>query len=333
MRSRVGLSLALCLGLASGLVTRAAQAESPPSLRVSLEYEVSEGLDCPNVTDFSARVVRQLGYPVFVGPGEGQRLRIEISRAGERTQARIEWFDRQQHSEGERRLTSDVAGCADLARSLAFAVAVQIQLHASALAPPEPEPSKPPESSPPPPPPAEPPPPPVIRPAPTRESGKTFLLGAGILAKSGVAPQIGLGARAFGSVATRSVLLELSAHAIAPAALRQADGSGFTAYELGASLAPCLRLPPLDMCAVGTASMLHVRGEGVDRIGTPSSVLAAAGGRIQLLWPRLGSLGVLLAGEVVAILTPRDVLLNGSKVWSTAPAAVTLSLNFAGIFE
>lgn len=331
MRSHAGLILALCLGLASGLTAPHARAEAPASLRVSLEYEVDEGLDCPDVTDFSARVVRQLGYPAFVGPGQGQRLRIQISRAAERTQARIEWFDREQHSEGERRLTSEASGCADLARSLVFAVAVQIQLHASALEAPEPPPSKPPPPPPPPPPKTE--PPPVTKPAPARPSHKVFMLGAGVLAKSGVAPQVGLGARAFGSIGVRSLLLELSAHAIAPSELHQPDGSGFAAYEMGGSLAPCLYLPPLGVCAVGTASVLRVRGEGVDRIGTPSSLLAAAGGRLQLLWPKLGGVGVLFAGEVVAMLTPRDVLLNQSKVWSTAPVAVTLSLNFVGIFE
>ncbi len=76
-----------------------------------------------------------------------------------------------------------------------------------------------------------------------------------------------------------------------------------------------------------------MQGEGVDRTRNPSSLLAAAGGRVQLLLPVLSRLGVLATGEVVAILTPRTVLLNESEVWSTAPVAVTVSLNFAGILS
>jgi len=335
MWRRACLLLSLGLGLASGLCTQRAHAESPPPLRVSLEYEVDAGLDCPSESDFSARVVHQLGYPVFVEPGAGQRLRIQISRGGERAQARIEWFDRDQNSEGERRLTSGGPGCADLARSLAFAVAVQIQLHASAAAPAstdaaEPaEPAPAPASAPARPEPSAPTPPPRV--APPRRT--RWLLGAGVLGRSGFSPGVGFGGRAFGALAFDAASFEVSALATAPSSFRQSDGSGFTAYELGGSIAPCLRLPPLGLCAVGTASLLRVHGEGVDRARSPSSLLASAGGRLQVLWPRLGRLGVLVAGEVVAILTPRDVSLNETNVWTTAPVAFTLSLNFAGIFE
>jgi len=331
----VGLLLSLGTGLATGFYAPRARAEppGPPPLRVSLEYDAEPGLDCPSESDFRARVARQLGYAVFVEPGAGQRLRIQISRAGERAQARIEWFDRAQNSEGERQLTSSAPGCADLARSLAFAVAVQIQLHASAAAPDEPA------SSPPPEPVAPPPPSPRAEPKPTptppleRGTKRAWFIGSGVLVRTGFSPGVGVGARAFGAVAIDSALLELSGHVTGPSRSRQADGSGFSAYELGASLAPCLRVAPLGLCVVGSASFLQVRGEGVDVARSPSSLLASAGGRLQLLWPRLGRVGVLVAGEVVAILTPRDVFLNESKVWSTAPVAVTLSLNIAGIFE
>jgi hypothetical protein len=343
------LLLFLCLGVASSVCTRSARADSAPKLRVSLEYEAEEGLDCPTETEFTETVTARLGYSVFVPPGAGQRLRIEISRGRERTHARIEWFDREQNSEGERRLRSDSPDCEELARNLAFAVAVQIQLHASALEPPKPEPESEPEteteprsdSAP-----AAPPKPsstpkavvPPLAPGsehrPVSRGGEpSWFLGAGVLVRSGLSPELAMGGRAFGALATGPVLFELSVHATAPSSLTQSDGSGFNAYEVGASLAPCLRLRALAVCGVGTASQLRVQGEGVDRTRSPSSLLAAAGGRVQLLLPVLSRLGVLAGGEVVAILTPRTVLLNDGEVWSTAPVAVTVSLNFAGIFE
>jgi hypothetical protein len=337
------LLLLLCLGVASSVCTRGARADSAPKLRVSLEYEAEEALHCPTESEFIETVTNRLGYSVFVPPGAGQRLRIEISRERERTHASIEWFDREQNSEGERRLRSDSPTCEELARNLAFAVAVQIQLHASALEPPKPEPESEPRPDRPP---AAPPKPnsapkAVVPPLasgwerrPVSRGGEpSWFFGAGVLARSGLSPELALGGRAFGAFATGLALIELSVHATAPSSLTQSDGSGFNAYEVGASLAPCLRLRALAVCGVGTASQLRVQGEGVDRTRSPSSLLAAAGGRVQLLLPVLSRLGVLAGGEVVGILTPRTVLLNESKVWSTAPVAVTVSLNFAGIFE
>jgi hypothetical protein len=327
------LSIGSCLAL--GFHTGRARAEPPSKLRVSLEYEVDAGLDCPGADDLRERVVRQLGYSAFVEPGSGQRLRIQISRVSERAQARIEWFDRARNSEGERRLSSTTPGCEELARNLAFAVAVQIQLHAAEQSPASSAPSAPapPAAALPEPSPQRKDAAPVARRSASSRNTPTWLVGAGGMARSGFSPRIVPGGRAFGAVAIDAALLELSAHASGLSRLRQADGSGFSSYEIGASLAPCFRLPPLGFCAVGTASYLHVRGEGVDLTRSPSSLLAAAGGRVQLLWPKLGRFGLLLAGEVVAILTPRDVSLNESTVWSTAPVAVTLSLNFAGILN
>jgi hypothetical protein len=341
------LLLFLCLGVASSVCTRGARADSPPKLGVSLEYEAAGALDCPTETEFIETVTARLGYSVFVPPGAGQRLRIEISRERERTHARIEWFDREQRSEGERRLRSDSPSCEELARNLAFAVVVQIQLHASALEPPKPEPESEPETEPRPDKAPTAPPKPssgskaVVPPrAPSSEHRSVsrggepgWFLGAGVLARSGLSPELAVGGRAFGALATGLALFELSVHATVPSSLTQSDGSGFNAYEVGASLAPCLRHRAFAVCGVGTASQHRVQGEGVDRTRSPSSLLAAAGGRVQLLLPVLSRLGVLAGGEFVAILTPRTVLLNNSEVWSTAPIAVTVSLNFAGIFE
>jgi hypothetical protein len=125
----------------------------------------------------------------------------------------------------------------------------------------------------------------------------------------------------------------LSAHATWPAELRLPDQTGFTARELGANLVPCLRWGPLGLCAVGTLSFLHVRGQGVDRIGSPSSTAGGVGGRLQLFWPALERFGIVVQGEALAILSPRDVLLNRTTVWSTAPVAFTAILDFATIFR
>ena len=81
------------------------------------------------------------------------------------------------------------------------------------------------------------------------------------------------------------------------------------------------------------AGQLHVRGEGVDQEQSPSSLVAAAGAKLQLIWPPVPSFGVLLQAEALALLTPRDVLMNRQLVWSTAPVLLGASLDLAAIFR
>ena len=328
MTLRPSRSLALWRGLALLLLAWCSprQARAQPNLRVVLEYSADPALACPSASELSASVTKQLGYDAFTADPSEPRLRIVISKQTEKAAAQIEWIDRQRQSEGERRLVSD-GNCAELVTNLAFAVAVQIQLHAAANTP-----------SPPPPAPVVELPPPVAppkravapRPAVTR---RAVLLGAGALARHGLGPGVSPGVRIFGALSRDRWLLELSAHATLPGELQRGDGTGFTSRELGTSFAPCLQLTPIGLCAVGTLSLLHLRGQGVDQIRSPSSATAGLGARLQLRWPTLERFGIVVQGEALAVLTPREVLLNQQTVWSTAPIAFTAILDFAAIFK
>jgi hypothetical protein len=79
--------------------------------------------------------------------------------------------------------------------------------------------------------------------------------------------------------------------------------------------------------------ILSVHGAGVDRIRAPSSLVGAAGARLQLVWPELEHWGVQLEGEALVALTPRDVWVNEQRAWSTAPVVVTVALDFLTIFR
>jgi hypothetical protein len=151
--------------------------------------------------------------------------------------------------------------------------------------------------------------------------------------RQGLSPGLSPGLRVFGALSTERWVLELSAHATLPSELQQADGTGFTGRELGVSVAPCLHLTPVGLCAVGTLSVLHVRGQGVDQIRSPSSATAGLGARMQLRWPTLERFGIVVQGEALAVMLPREVLLNEQAVWSTAPIALTAILDFAAIFR
>jgi hypothetical protein len=317
-----GLALVLAFSANSG--TALAQ----PSLRVMLAYSADPTLECPSEAELSSSIARQLGYDPFTLEPSAPQLRVVVTKLADGAEAQIEWIDQEQQSEGERRLASGDGGCAELARSLPFALAVQIQLHAaSSGAPVTPAPEvAPPVAPPPPKPPLA---PRVARPKVPR----MILVGIGALARHGLTPGISPGLRVLGVLSRKAWSLELSAHATLPAELRQPDATGFTARELGANLVPCLRWEPVGLCAVGTLSVLSVRGQGVDRIGSPSATTGGVGGRLQLFWPALERFGVVVQGEALAVVSPRDVLLNRTTVWSTAPVAFTAILDFAAIFR
>lgn len=329
MTPRASRFRALWPGLALLLLSWCApgQALAQPDLRVVLDYSADPALACPSAAELSASVTKQLGYDSFTTDTTEPRLRIVISKQAERAAAQMEWFDRQQRSEGERRLLSD-GNCAELVNNLAFAVAVQIQLHAAANTPPAiPAPAAP---AVPPPPLATPPKRPPTR---TNRPLREIFVGAGAMVRNGLSPGVSPGVRVFGALSTDRWVLELSAHTTLPSERQQADGTGFSSRELGASFAPCLNRPPIGLCAVGTLSLLHVRGQGVDQIRSPSSATAGFGGRLQLRWPALERFGVVVQGEALAVLFPREVLLNQQSVWSTAPLAFTAILDFAAIFR
>lgn len=321
----------LWLTLALAFCCRHGAAEPAPSFRLAFQYDADPSLQCPSETEIKASIIRQLGYDPFTTAATEQRLRVNVTKVANRAEARIEWIDSHDQSEGERRLASEESDCSVLARSLVFAVAVQIQLHASANEPPPselPAPAPPPPPTPPPAASTDKPPPRVER----KLAQRRMFLGLGTLLRHGMTPGVTPGLRAFGGLAGERWSLELSAHGTLAGELGQADGTGFTANELGANLVPCMRFSPVGACAVGTLSVLRVRGHGVDRVGTPSTVTLGVGARLQLIWPALERFGVILQAEALALPARQDVLLNRTVVWSTAPVVFAAILDFATIF-
>jgi hypothetical protein len=334
-----GLRYRWALHFSSALLvfsTHAFANDSAPPLRVALDYQVAPELsDCPSAADLAAAVGKQLGYDPFTSDAEAAKHRVKASilRSTAGTEAHVEWLDERGSSEGERRLSSDSQECAEVARGLSFAIAVQIQLRASAEAPP------PPPATPPPAPPPEPP-----RPLPPpKPSRRVIMVGAGVLATHGLTPDVSPGLRVFGSLGNERLSMEVSTQATLPSEQSTASTvphraplaptPSFSARELSAKVAPCVRFSAWGVCGVFMAGQLHVRGDGVDQVRSPSSLVAAAGGKLQLVLPPVPSFGVLLQAEALALLTPRDVLMNRQVVWSTAPVLLGASLDLAAIFR
>lgn len=286
-------------------------------------------MGCPTAEELRAAIAAQLGSDPFAADTSSaeQQVEIALSRVAQRptggADAQITWLDRDGSRQGERRLSSASEDCAELASGVVFAVAVQLQLQAAAT---RARAGAPPPAPPPPPPPA----PRVERQEAQRPS---VLVGVGGYGERGWSPEDTFGFRIFGALAGKRWSVDLGVQTTLPTERQLASGAGIEARNLNARLAPCWRLPPFGVCAVGVLGGLYVRGYGVDRVGSPKALIAGVGGRLQLAWPSFERFGVLINGEVVASLTPRDVLLNRSVVWSSSPTIIGVGIDLAAVFR
>lgn len=315
LKSFGALALLVLLG-----ATRVAAAQP---LRVHLAYEADPALEgCPSEAELSAAVREQVGYDPFQ-PGAPHRVKATIGAFSEGLEGNVEWLNAEGQSEGERRLSSRNPDCREFARGLSFAIAVQIQLRNSAD-PPKPKAAAAVPS------PAAIPHRPAERRAPARVS---VTLGFGPTLQRGFQPELGPGGRLFGSIRRRRWSLELGLEASFPVELRLLNDSGFSSDTLAAKLAPCFHVAQFGFCAVGMLGQLHVRGFGVDQVGESSSLTGAAGARIALFQPIIGWFGGMLHLDVLAPLTPRTVLLNQQRVWSTDNLCFSAGIAVAAIFQ
>jgi hypothetical protein len=233
----------------------------------------------------------------------------------------LDWTDANGIREGERRLAASSGDCAALGHAMIFALAVQIELIGQLVSKVE-SPAPPPS---PPPPPLPPPPPPVAAPPPPFG----FVLGLGPVLLIGATPEATLGARVFAAGRVGAASLELGAQASLAVTLRRADGTGFDAQTLGATLALCGHWRQLALCPLGSAGALLVTGFGVDEPRSPSAFVAGAGVRAALE-QRLSTRFVMKAhADVLTVLTPRTISLNELPVWTTPAVTVTVGVDLA----
>ncbi len=323
MSGRPSHRSALWLACAVAAAATHGSAEPVGGLHVALDYQVDPTLsDCPTASDLSGVIQERLGYDPFVtDPAAPHRVKASIERATAGAEAHVEWLDAEGHSEGERRLGADGGDCAELGRGLAFAIAVQIQLRASTEPPPPAKPAP------------EPPKKTAPRPPRAKPRTTTVTAGAGVLGQSGLTPGVSPGLRIFGSLGNARASVELSTEAGLPVERRAADQTGFTASALTGKIAPCAHVSIVGFCGLGMVGQLSVRGRGVDRTASPSSLVGGAGARLQVLWPGDSVVGALLHVEALVLFTPRTVLINRDEVWSTAPVVFSAGIDLEAIFR
>jgi hypothetical protein len=306
----------LALSLLAGVVVGAgeARATEPARPAVSLTYELEgSGAGCPTEDELRHGVVVALGYDPFRADAT-HHVTARIEASDRSLAGRLDWTDARGAREGERRLASTTGDCAELGRGMIFALTVQIQLLAiGGEAPPSP---------------------------PATVSGSApspprflYMLGAGPLLSVGETPAATAGARLFVGARHRAVSLELGAEATLASRLRQADGTGFDARAISATLAVCGHWRRLALCPLAAAGALRVAGFGVDQARAPSSFTARAGLRALLEDPLSTRFAVRLHADGLGTLTPRTVFVNELPVWAMPPVTFTAGLDLALVFR
>ena len=309
----------VCLGACWGGAASTAKAgptAAQPSARLSvaLAYTPDPSLaGCPSEGEFRGAVIQQLGYDPFCG-GAAQHVVAEVKGSERALEARLAWTDASGREEGERRLAALDLDCGKLAKAMTFAVAVQIQLLATESAAPAP-------------------PVPAARlagGAPAEEihpRDRRLAIGVGPVAQQGVTPSTSGGLRAAAVVGWAPVTLELAADVTLPSTLHLADGSGFSATALEASVASCERRGRVALCAVGALGLLRAHGFGVDDARVALSWVGRAGLRVALEQPVARRWSTSLHADVLATLTPRTVDLNDVAVWTTPRIALGVGID------
>jgi hypothetical protein len=324
-----------CLGFG------AATAHAEPKLFIALEYRVDPPLSgCPDEAAFKAMVQGQLAYDAF-RPRAPDQVIAHLQADAEGLRGTIEWRDASGASRGQRDLTTKSGNCAELARTMSFAIAVQIQLLAKESAATTTPPSEGAPAS------AE-----QERRASTTRPSKPasdddeiasadgpsakpatwqVTLGAGPSLGFGVAPELVIAGRAFATVRGGRFGLELGAEIGLPSRHTTSGDEGFEQHVALGSLAACFALPPLSGCLASKIGRLEVSGFGVEEPRSPSGLVALVGPRFALE-QRLGQNWLAaLRLDLLATVAPWRVELQGQEIWKAPPLTLFVGIDVAAV--
>jgi hypothetical protein len=261
-----------------------------------LQYEVRPELSrCPDARWVRSAVASRLGRDPFAEDAKTLvRARIEPT-PGPGLTALIE-VERADGTTGRRTLESPLGDCLELASAVELAITLAIEPRWLPKAPASPE------------------------PVTLVPSGRL-----GLLATAGGVPGFTGGLLLGGGVAWARFSLSLEGRALWPTGVVFGSSRAQTFSAL-ASVLPCLRLGPVDACAVVTVGALQVDSPSAE-VRRVTTVMAQAGARVSAglrVSPRL-ALVPWLEGQLV--LTRTSLISAGSTLWVTWPVAVSGGLS------
>lgn len=320
---RSSLVVAACLAT---LCPAVAAGQTRPTAR--LRVEAVEGA-CFEEPALREEVATQLGYDPFEASAE-REVGVQVLAPEEGPEIRIT-LTTEEGSSLERTLLGRPEECPALLDAAALAVCIAIDptaLDRPDPAPPEPEPEPAPAPEP-----VPTPEPPVVsppaEPAPTPEPEdpvwlRVALSGFGTL---GAAPTVvGGGGSLALTLGLEDVSFGLGVRGDVPTSIGVDPGS-VEALLLAGELAICGWVDPIGVCALGVAGA--VRGQGRDFAGGNETIwlpYAGIGARVTLYLPLAGPLGFRAYADLLAQVTPAELLVDDRVAWSMPPVGGVLGV-------
>ena len=323
--------LAAAALLAAPRVARAEPDARAPPFRASIEYSAPAG--CPGAADFEAIVVERLGFDPFSEVAPNHVL-VLISATEQTLEGRLEWRDEGGRWAGDQRFPARTLDCPGLARTMGLALAVQINLlttvepsgterdtlHKPSPPAPESAPTRPQAT-----------PVAVVGAEHRREHTWAFAFGAGGTLALGVAPEVGVFARVFGSAAKGPWSFELGGEVSTLAVEQRGDGAGYSQWLWLASAAACGSEEPLRLCLVIKGGVVNVAGR-IDVPASPRGAVLQTGLRLGLRQGLGRRLFLAERVEGLVNVTRWSVTLDALPVWTAPVAAGTLGLDVGVVF-
>jgi len=334
------------------------KAEAAPPFYVGIRYETN-GEACWDAAEFTRNVARSVGYDPFRVASD-MIVDVSVRDVAGSLEGRLSWSDARGARIGERRFVAKDRDCPKLLREMSFAVALQIDLLRPDPLEPQPAPSS--EARAPDPAPAttataptkpaetsastravsderRPAPPvparrsteaPDPQATPRRASAFRFSLGVGPALAWRLSPGMTGQGRLFASARRGDYSLELAAEAMLPVDEQLEDGAGFRQSLAGGSAVFCAHGGAFGACVLAKLSRLSVTGFDLDRPSSPSAVVGQAGARLTAMWELSERWFLSPHIDALALLTPRDVRVNGVSVWEMPSVAMTAGVG-AGV--
>jgi hypothetical protein len=152
-------------------------------------------------------------------------------------------------------------------------------------------------------------------------------VGLGPALGVGLTPQpTGVG-RLFVAGRAEQVSLELAVDAALPSTQHETDGSGFSLLRFAAGGAACGHAGPLAACATAVAGLLRARGLGVDLPASPVGWFSQIGARVAATHDFGDRTFAAAHLDGLVMLSPSQVTLNESAVWTTPRVGALLGLD------
>lgn len=325
----------------------AGQAFAEPAAQ--LEYHREVKLDaCPDEAALRRAVRERLGYDPFFHDAEQTIIASIVKDAGG-LRGEVQLLDAAGSVRGSRQLRAETAQCTELVSRMALAISIAVDPFSLGSPPRKPSEQEPPRSTPagadasvrpessePPrqPPSAQTPPllpERAVQDAVKREAGLVVELAIGVLASTGLSPELALGPVV--DVGLRRGPFSVALEVRYQVAQDLVSGMALVESSLAeSSLIGCMRHGFAMLCGDLTVSRLAIEGTQIDRPKADSTWVPRLGPRIGAELPIVGMLGARAqVGALVALNRP-SVALSSETVWRSPALGGFIALSMVGRF-